>query len=52
MKVNVPFNFNDSYGWMEMLERYGAKVEKIHSGIDQPTVPEYHVILIATKVRD
>lgn len=48
-KVNVPFNFNTPRRWKEMLEEKGFEVEVVHLGIDQPAVPEYHVLIMATK---
>lgn len=49
-KVNVPFNFNTPSFWKEQFERLGCSVEIIPLGIDQPAVPEYHMLLVATKL--
>ena len=48
-KVNVPYNFNTPSGWQKEFEKRRFGVEIIHLGIDQPIVPEYHVLIVATK---
>jgi SAM-dependent methyltransferase len=45
-EVNVPFNYDTPAGWSEQLSRYGTVVSTEMLGIDQPLVPEYHLLLV------
>jgi hypothetical protein len=43
--VPVPFNFNQPNGWIKVFRRCGFEVLGLeHLGIDQPLVPEYHIL--------
>lgn len=49
-KVNVPRNFNTSSGWEIIFNQNGLKQEAVrYLGIDQPLVPEYHVLYVLKK---
>jgi len=51
-EINVPFNFLTPTAWVAVFEEAGGKVvgmEKL--GIDQPLVPEYHVLYEVEKQR-
>ncbi len=44
-EVNVPFNFLTPEAWVAVFQNLGGKVTGMeHLGIDQPLVPEYHVL--------
>ena len=50
--VSVPFNFASFEKWPCLLEQLNCNVEYIHHfGIDQPLVPEYHVLYIGSPKR-
>ncbi len=46
--INVPLNFLKVNGWEKMLNSRGFDIiETKYVGIDEPIVPEYHVLIIA-----
>lgn len=48
-EVNVPFNFLTPEAWVAVFQNLGGKVTGMeHLGIDQPLVPEYHVLYEVT----
>lgn len=49
-KVNVPRKFNTPSGWEGIFKQNGLKQEAVrYLGIDQPLVPEYHVLYVLKK---
>lgn len=50
-KVNVPFNFNTPKVWAGVFSRNQLVQRKVvFLGVDQPVVPEYHTLHVATKL--
>jgi hypothetical protein len=48
--VSVPYNYNTPQGWKRLLEDMGWCVKEIVDlGMDQPIVPEHHVLFVLDK---
>ena len=46
--INVPLNFLPVKGWEQILNKYGFEVvETKDLGINEPLVPEHHILIIA-----
>lgn len=49
-RINVPFNFLTPDSWVGLFEKLGGKVTHMeHLGIDEPLVPEWHVLYVVKK---
>ena len=49
-EVNCPYNFNSQTRWEEIFETMNLEiVHKKVLGIDQPVVPEYHILYVVKK---
>ncbi|MEK6981984.1 MAG: class I SAM-dependent methyltransferase [Candidatus Micrarchaeota archaeon] len=49
-RIPVPWNFMTAGGWEILFKEFGLKtVEMVHLGIDQPIVPEWHVLFVLEK---
>jgi SAM-dependent methyltransferase len=45
--VPVPYNYSTPAGWEQAFHRYGWRVStKVDLGVDQPLVPEYHMLFV------
>ena len=50
--INVPLNFLKVEEWRKILSYYGFEiVETKYVGIDEPFVPEFHVFIVAKKIK-
>lgn len=49
-EINVPFNFLTPSAWVALFEKIGGRVTHMeHLGIDEPLVPEWHVLYVVKK---
>ena len=49
-EVNCPYNFNTPQKWEDIFDHMGLNVvHKKMLGIDQPVVPEYHILYVVRK---